>query len=198
MDFHPFSKKAGIYAGFFFKYCFYRFTMRLSQIQTLKLLSEADELPPTGDETSDGSTSSKEPEVTGTELEGIWNDNSDSSVAYRPTESFSVKQIGDEYELSKVESDRRTIISKLSKDELDQKYVVSTDATPDAEGYVSYSLRDNVEALQYSGDSKIIHNGSDHATLMKGDYIVKKPKGDSFEYMVVHQSEFESKYSEAV
>ncbi len=134
----------------------------------------------------------------GNELQELWDQNADSSTTYRPISSFEVKQVGDEYEVHKVIGDDRKLSEKLSKEELEAKYVPASTTTPDAEGFVAYVLKDNVEAFQYDGDATIIHNGTEHASLMKSDFIVKRQKGDGFEFMVVKQSEFESKYEEIV
>ena len=181
------------FASFFLLNTCFKECMKLSQIKIAQLINEADE------ELGDlDSASSTDDGGDGETLVSLWDQNSDSSSSYRPIQNFSVKQVGDEYEVSTVVNDKRTVQEKISKDELDKTYVVSADGKPDAEGYVAYTLRETVEAFQYQGDSKIVNNGEDHATLMKGDYLVKKPEGDSFKYMVVHQAEFESKYSEIV
>lgn len=167
--------------------------MKLSQIKIAHLFNEADEELDNLD-----SASKNDDGADGETLVSLWDQNSDSSSSYRPIENFYVRKIGDDYEVSTVVNDKRTVKGKIPKEELDKTYVISADGKPDAEGYVAYTLRETVEAFQYQGDSKIVNNGADHATLMKGDYLVKKPEGDSFEYMVVHQAEFESKYSEIV
>lgn len=169
--------------------------MKLKNISLNKLLSEADELEATTiTDNSDNKNSAD-----GEELASLWDAGASGATPFRPKSIFDVKQIGDEFEVSSVTNVTRKVIEKVSKAELDKKYIVSGDGKANVEGFVTYTLNDNVEAFQYDGESVIVHNGSEHASIIKGDYIVKRANsGSTFELMVVHQAEFESKFDEIV
>lgn len=131
-------------------------------------------------------------------LQSIWEQNSDSISSFRPNVEFSVKKVGDQFEVNKVVQDRRKLIKKISEDELNKSFVKASETSTDAEGFDTYISNQQVEAFQYQGDSIVIKSDGNEATLEKSDYIVKKPVGTDFEFMVVHQSEFESKFTEVV
>jgi len=133
-----------------------------------------------------------------TSLQSIWEQNSDSISSFRPNVEFSVKKVGDQFEVNKVVQDRRKLIKKISEDELNKSFVKASETSTDAEGFDTYISNQQVEAFQYQGDSIVIKSDGNEATLEKSDYIVKKPVGTDFEFMVVHQSEFESKFTEVV
>ena len=131
-------------------------------------------------------------------LQSIWEQNSDSISSFRPNVEYSVKKVGDQFEVNKVVQDRRKLIKKFSEDELNKSFVKASETSTDAEGFDTYISNQQVEAFQYQGDSIVIKSDGNEATLEKSDYIVKKPVGTDFEFMVVHQSEFESKFTEVV
>ena len=131
-------------------------------------------------------------------LQSIWDQNSDSISSFRPNVEYSVKKVGDQFEVNKVVQDRRKLIKKISEDELNKSFVKASETSTDAEGFDTYISNQQVEAFQYQGDSMVIKSDGNEATLEKSDYIVKKPVGTDFEFMVVHQSEFESKFTEVV
>ena len=131
-------------------------------------------------------------------LQSIWEQNSDSISSFRPNMEYSVKKVGDQFEVNKVVQDRRKLIKKFSEDELNKSFVKASESSTDAEGFDTYISNQQVEAFQYQGDSIVIKSDGNEATLEKSDYIVKKPVGTDFEFMVVHQSEFESKFTEVV
>ena len=131
-------------------------------------------------------------------LQSIWEQNSDSISSFRPNVEYSVKRVGDQFEVNKVVQDRRKLIKKISEDELNKSFVKASESSTDAEGFDTYISNQQVEAFQYQGDSMVIKSDGNEATLEKSDYIVKKPVGTDFEFMVVHQSEFESKFTEVV
>jgi hypothetical protein len=131
-------------------------------------------------------------------LQSIWEQNPDSISSFRPNVEFSVKKVGDQFEVNKVVQDRRKLIKKISEDELNKSFVKASETSTDAEGFDTYISNQQVEAFQYQGDSMVIKSDGNEATLEKSDYIVKKPVGTDFEFMVVHQSEFESKFTEVV
>ena len=131
-------------------------------------------------------------------LQSIWEQNSDSISSFRPNVEYSVKRVGDQFEVNKVVQDRRKLIKKISEDELNKSFVKASETSTDAEGFDTYISNQQVEAFQYQGDSIVIKSDGNEATLEKSDYIVKKPVGTDFEFMVVHQSEFESKFTEVV
>ena len=131
-------------------------------------------------------------------LQSIWEQNSDSISSFRPNVEYSVKRVGDQFEVNKVVQDRRKLIKKISEDELNKSFVKASESSTDAEGFDTYISNQQVEAFQYQGDSIVIKSDGNEATLEKSDYIVKKPVGTDFEFMVVHQSEFESKFTEVV
>lgn len=131
-------------------------------------------------------------------LQSIWEQNSDSISTFRPNVEYSVKKVGDQFEVNKVVQDRRKLIKKISEDELNKSFVKASETSTDAEGFDTYISNQQVEAFQYQGDSIVIKSDGNEATLEKSDYIVKKPVGTDFEFMVVHQSEFESKFTEVV
>ena len=131
-------------------------------------------------------------------LQSIWEQNSDSISSFRPNVEYSVKKVGDQFEVNKVVQDRRKLIKKISEDELNKSFVKASESSTDAEGFDTYISNQQVEAFQYQGDSIVIKSDGNEATLEKSDYIVKKPVGVDFEFMVVHQSEFESKFTEVV
>ena len=131
-------------------------------------------------------------------LQSIWEQNSDSISSFRPNVEYSVKKVGDQFEVNKVVQDRRKLIKKISEDELNKSFVKASESSTDAEGFDTYISNQQVEAFQYQGDSMVIKSDGNEATLEKSDYIVKKPVGTDFEFMVVHQSEFESKFTEVV
>lgn len=133
-----------------------------------------------------------------TSLQSIWEQNSDSISTFRPNVEYSVKKVGDQFEVNKVVQDRRKLIKKISEDELNKSFVKASETSTDAEGFDTYISNQQVEAFQYQGDSIVIKSDGNEATLEKSDYIVKKPVGTDFEFMVVHQSEFESKFTEVV
>ncbi len=133
-----------------------------------------------------------------TSLQSIWEQNSDSISSFRPNVEFSVKKVGDQFEVNKVVQDRRKLIKKISEDELNKSFVKASETSTDAEGFDTYISNQQVEAFQYQGDSIVIKSDGNEATLEKSDYIVKNPVGTDFEFMVVHQSEFESKFTEVV
>jgi hypothetical protein len=133
-----------------------------------------------------------------TSLQSIWEQNSDSISSFRPNVEYSVKKVGDQFEVNKVVQDRRKLIKKISEDELNKSFVKASETSTDAEGFDTYISNQQVEAFQYQGDSIVIKSDGNEATLEKSDYIVKKPIGTDFEFMVVHQSEFESKFTEVV
>lgn len=133
-----------------------------------------------------------------TSLQSIWEQNSDSISSFRPNVEYSVKKVGDQFEVNKVVQDRRKLIKKISEDELNKSFVKASETSTDAEGFDTYISNQQVEAFQYQGDSIVIKSDGNEATLEKSDYIVKKPVGTDFEFMVVHQSEFESKFTEVV
>jgi uncharacterized protein YfdQ (DUF2303 family) len=130
-------------------------------------------------------------------LQSIWEQNSDSISSFRPNVEYSVKKVGDQFEVNKVVQDRRKL-KKISEDELNKSFVKASETSTDAEGFDTYISNQQVEAFQYQGDSIVIKSDGNEATLEKSDYIVKKPVGTDFEFMVVHQSEFESKFTEVV
>lgn len=131
-------------------------------------------------------------------LQSIWEQNSDSISSFRPNVEYSVKKVGDQFEVNKVVQDRRKLIKKISEDELNKSFVKASETSTDAEGFDTYISNQQVEAFQYQGDSIVIKSDGNEATLEKSDYIVKNPVGTDFEFMVVHQSEFESKFTEVV
>lgn len=131
-------------------------------------------------------------------LQSIWGQNSDSISSFRPNAEYSVKKVGDQFEVNKVVQDRRKLIKKISEDELNKSFVKASETSTDVEGFDTYISNQQVEAFQYQGDSMVIKSDGNEATLEKSDYIVKKPVGTDFEFMVVHQSEFESKFTEVV
>ena len=131
-------------------------------------------------------------------LQSIWEQNSDSISSFRPNVEYSVKKVGDQFEVNKVVQDRRKLIKKISEDELNKSFVKASETSTDAERFDTYISNQQVEAFQYQGDSIVIKSDGNEATLEKSDYIVKKPVGTDFEFMVVHQSEFESKFTEVV
>ena len=155
--------------------------MKLQQILSCNTLLE-----------NEGGTSSD------TSLQSIWEQNSDSISSFRPNVEYSVKKVGDQFEVNRVVQDRRKLIKKISEDELNKSFVKASESSTDAEGFDTYISNQQVEAFQYQGDSIVIKSDGNEATLEKSDYIVKKPVGVDFEFMVVHQSEFESKFTEAV
>lgn len=155
--------------------------MKLQQILSCNTLLESE-----ADASSDAS------------LQSIWEQNSDSISSFRPNVEYSVKKVGDQFEVNKVVQDRRKLIKKISEDELNKSFVKASETSTDAEGFDTYISNQQVEAFQYQGDSIVIKSDGNEATLEKSDYIVKKPVGADFEFMVVHQSEFESKFTEVV
>jgi hypothetical protein len=155
--------------------------MKLQQILSCNTLLESE-----ADASSDAS------------LQSIWEQNSDSISSFRPNVEYSVKKVGDQFEVNKVVQDRRKLIKKISEDELNKSFVKASETSTDAEGFDTYISNQQVEAFQYQGDSIVIKSDGNEATLDKSDYIVKKPVGTDFEFMVVHQSEFESKFTEVV
>ena len=155
--------------------------MKLQQILSCNTLLESE-----ADASSDAS------------LQSIWEQNSDSISSFRPNVEYSVKKVGDQFEVNKVVQDRRKLIKKISEDELNKSFVKASETSMDAEGFDTYISNQQVEAFQYQGDSIVIKSDGNEATLEKSDYIVKKPVGTDFEFMVVHQSEFESKFTEVV
>ena len=155
--------------------------MKLQQILSCNTLLESE-----ADASSDAS------------LQSIWEQNSDSISSFRPNVEYSVKKVGDQFEVNKVVQDRRKLIKKISEDELNKSFVKASETSTDAEGFDTYISNQQVEAFQYQGDSIVIKSDDNEATLEKSDYIVKKPIGTDFEFMVVHQSEFESKFTEVV
>jgi hypothetical protein len=155
--------------------------MKLQQILSCNTLLESE-----ADASSDAS------------LQSIWEQNSDSISSFRPNVEYSVKKVGDQFEVNKVVQDRRKLIKKISEDELNKSFVKASETSTDAEGFDTYISNQQVEAFQYQGDSIVIKSDGNEATLEKSDYIVKKPVGTDFEFMVVHQSEFESKFTEVV
>ena len=155
--------------------------MKLQQILSCNTLLESE-----ADASSDAS------------LQSIWEQNSDSISSFRPNVEYSVKKVGDQFEVNKVIQDRRKLIKKISEDELNKSFVKASETSTDAEGFDTYISNQQVEAFQYQGDSIFIKSDGNEATLEKSDYIVKKPVGADFEFMVVHQSEFESKFTEVV
>ena len=50
-------------------------------------------------------------------LQSIWEQNSDSISSFRPNVEYSVKKVGDQFEVNKVVQDRRKLIKKISEDE---------------------------------------------------------------------------------
>jgi len=131
----------------------------------------------------------------GAKLSDIWDEQGSGSATYVPRQQFAVKKIGDEYEVNLVNKSERKLLRKISQDELESTYSqVGKEA--DAEGYTSFVLKSVVDAFTYDGDSLIIKNGGKEATLMKGDYVVKRPKATGFEFLVVEKNEFEAKYVE--
>lgn len=155
--------------------------MKLQQILSCNTLLESE-----ADASSDAS------------LQSIWEQNSDSISSFRPNVEYSVKKVGDQFEVNKVVQDRRKLIKKISEDELNKSFVKASETSTDAEGFDTYISNQQVEAFQYQGDSIVIKSDGNEATLEKSDYIVKKTVGADFEFMVVHQSEFESKFTEVV
>lgn len=156
--------------------------MKLKQISSYTTLLE--------DDTAESDTDNS--------LQSIWDQNSDSISSFRPNVEYSVKKVGDQFEVNKVIQDRRKLVKKISEDELNKSFVKASDTSTDAEGFDTYISNQQVEAFQYQGDSIVIKSDTNEATLEKSDYIVKKPVGTDFEFMVVHQSEFESKFTEVV
>ena len=131
----------------------------------------------------------------GAKLSDIWNEHGSGSATYVPRQQFAVKKIGDEYEVNLVNNAERKLLKKITQEQLDSTYSqVGKEA--DAEGYTSFVLKSVVDAFTYDGDSLIIKNGDNEATLMKGDYVVKRPKATGFEFLVVEKNEFEAKYVE--
>lgn len=166
--------------------------MRLKNIFINKMIVEADAL-----ENDVPAETDKVGEDQG-DIATIWDEGAEGASSFRPKSIYDVKQIGDEYEVSLVTNNTRKVVEKVTKDELDQKYLISGAGEPGVEGYVTYTLNDVIEAFQYNGASRLVSNGSEHTSLIKGDYIVKRSKKTSFELMIVHQTEFESKYEEMV
>jgi hypothetical protein len=56
-------------------------------------------------------------------LQSIWEQNPDSISSFRPNVEFSVKKVGDQFEVNKVVQDRRKLIKKISEDELNKSFV---------------------------------------------------------------------------
>ena len=113
-------------------------------------------------------------------LQSIWEQNSDSISSFRPNVEYSVKKVGDQFEVNKVVQDRRKLIKKISEDELNKSFVKASETSTDAEGFDTYISNQQVEAFQYQGDSIVIKSDGNEATLEKSDYIVKKPVGTDF------------------
>lgn len=131
----------------------------------------------------------------GAKLSDIWDEHGSGSATYVPRQQFAVKKIGDEYEVNLVNNSERKLLKKIPQEQLESTYSqVGKEA--DAEGYTSFVLKSVVDAFTYDGDSLIIKNGGKEATLMKGDYVVKRPKATGFEFLVVEKNEFEAKYVE--
>lgn len=127
-------------------------------------------------------------------LSDIWAEQGDNSSTFIPRQQFAVKKIGDEYEVNSVINSERKLLKKIDQDQLTSGYTQVSPET-DAEGYSTYILKTSVDAFSYTGASKIIKSGSVSATLMKDDYVVKRPKdGNKFEFLVVDKKEFEAKY----
>ena len=119
-----------------------------------------------------------------TSLQSIWEQNSDSISSFRPNVEYSVKKVGDQFEVNKVVQDRRKLIKKISEDELNKSFVKASETSTDAEGFDTYISNQQVEAFQYQGDSIVIKSDGNEATLEKSDYIVKKPVGTDFEFTI--------------
>lgn len=136
-----------------------------------------------------------EPSTDGVKLSDIWAEQGSNSATYVPRQQFAIKKIGDEYEVNLVNNSERKLLKKITQDQLESTYSqVGKEA--DAEGYTSFVSKSVVDAFTYDGDSIIIKNGGKEATLMKGDYVVKRIKATGFEFLVVEKNEFEAKYVE--
>ncbi len=134
-------------------------------------------------------------------LSDVWGENTDNVAAFRPIKKFAVKPAGNNMvELYAIDGDSRKLIKKISSEELKSKYMeLEKGDKTDAEGFKIYTLNGNLEAIKYTGESVIVSNGGEHTSpLVNGDYLVKRPHGDGFEYLVVKQQEFENKYEEVV
>lgn len=152
--------------------------MKLKDLVKASIIEEADEVPTESAKLSD-----------------IWNDNGSNSATYVPRQQFAVKKLGNEYEVNLINNSERKLLKKITQEQLETTYSqVGKEA--DAEGYTSFVLKSVVDAFTYDGDSIIIKNGDSEATLMKGDYVVKRPKATGFEFLVVEKNEFEAKYVE--
>jgi hypothetical protein len=127
-------------------------------------------------------------------LSDIWNEQGENSSTFIPRQQFAVKKVGEEFEINSVNNSERKLLKKIDQNKLNAEYT-QVSAETDAEGYSTYILKSSVDAFSYTGQSKIIKSGSASATLMDGDYVVKRPKGgDKFEFLVVDKKEFEAKY----
>lgn len=134
-------------------------------------------------------------------LSDVWDENADSIASFRPIQKFAAKPAGNNMvELYSVNGDSRKLIKKISSGDLAAKYVeLKKGDKTDAEGFTMYTLNGNLEAIKYMGESVIVSNGGEHTTpLANGDYLVKRPHGEGFEFLVVQTQEFESKYEEVV
>lgn len=135
-------------------------------------------------------------DTSSSELKSLWDSQAEDSVTYRPTDEFLVKSVDNgKFEVYSLKNNKNTLVETFtSEEELNKKYTKVVDAQTTADGFTPYVSASTIEAIQYSGDSTIIHNGNEHASLMKGDYICKIPNGANFNYSVFHQSVFENKF----
>lgn len=126
----------------------------------------------------------------------VWTEGKDKSKTYISNTSYYVRHNDDnKYEVTIEDGTSRKTFTTMSKVELDKAFVpIRAKQTPDAEGYMQYRTLEEIEAFVYQGDTIKIDAGTE-LLLRKGDYLIKKPAGNVFQYEVKPAKNFESIYT---
>lgn len=128
----------------------------------------------------------------------VWADNKDDAETYISNTDYSVRKVdgGVKYEVTIEAGSQRKPFAVLSRAELDASFTpIRANQTPDVEGYTSYRSADELDAFKYNGDTIKVDLSTGQALLNKGDYLVRKTKGNDFTYETKKAKDFDTIYT---
>jgi hypothetical protein len=128
----------------------------------------------------------------------VWADNKDDAETYVSSTDYSVRKVegGAKYEVTIEAGSQRKPFATLSRVELDASFTpIRANQTPDVEGYTSYRSADELDAFKYNGDTVKVDLGTGQVLMNKGDYLIRKTKGNDFTYEVKKAKDFDTVYT---
>ena len=126
----------------------------------------------------------------------IWDQNKDNAAKYISTAVYSVRPIedGSKFEVTIEKGSKRIPFATLTKQELDKSFAEMHPNQPadNAEGFVQYRDVDEIEAVKFDKDPVKLNTGD---LLDRGDFLIRRVKGDDFVYEVMKSKDFDAAYS---